>query len=136
MRMHGERNVFSRRAHLDGERRFGDQLARARTADADAQHAFALGSMIILVTPSVRSNDNARPEAAHGNFTTSCDAFGFRLGLGQAAPRQLGVRVKTTAGITTFSDVLKWPAMVSTAMRPSLCALCASMMPPAMSPMA
>ena len=41
MRMHGQRNIFSGRTHLDGERGFGDQFARARAADADTENAFA-----------------------------------------------------------------------------------------------
>ena len=68
----------------------GNQFARARAADAHAQHAVAFRDQsIIFVTPSVRSKDSARPEADHGNFATSIFHASFlRLGLGQTAPRQ------------------------------------------------
>ena len=50
------------------------------------------GSKRILVRPSVRPIDVARPEAPHGNF---CDLVGdlvaLGLRLGQAAPGQLGI---------------------------------------------
>src|SRR5690349_12490978 len=43
MRVHRKRNVFRRRSHLQRQRRFSDQLARARAANANPQHALTLG---------------------------------------------------------------------------------------------
>ena len=42
MRMDHQLQVFGRRAHLDRQRAFGNQLARAGARDADAEHAAGL----------------------------------------------------------------------------------------------
>jgi hypothetical protein len=55
MRMHRQRDVLGGRAHFHGQRRLGNQFARARAHDAHAQHAVASGSINIFVRPSVRS---------------------------------------------------------------------------------
>jgi len=106
MRMHGQRDVFRGGAHLDGEHRFGDQFARTCAADTHAQHASVSGSMSIFVMPSVRSNDMARPDAAHGNLETSY-LMPRSLASPSVRPHQASSgSVKTTAGMTVFWNVL------------------------------
>ena len=78
----------------------------------------------------------ARPDAAHGNLATSI-SMPFAFASFSVRPHHAtSGSVNTTAGMTTFSKVLLSPMMFSTATRASRDALCASITPPAISPMA
>ena len=86
VRVDAEGKVLRGRAHLDGQHAFGDEFARAVADDAHAQHALSSGvndelRETVRAVKGQRAAARAPRELRDGDF----DAFGLRLGFGQAA---------------------------------------------------
>jgi hypothetical protein len=128
--------IANGRAHLDCDHAFGNEFARAVADDPTPSTRSVSASTMSLVSPSVRSKLIARPEAPHGNLATSMFRPFARASASVTPHHATSGSVKTTAGMTTSLNSLASPTNASTAMRASFDALCASITPPTMSPIA
>ena len=92
MRVDGQRHVLRRGPHLDGEDAFGDELAGAGTADADAEHALALRVDHQLGDAVGAAERDGAAGCAPGELgDRHLEALLLRVGLGEAGPGDLGI---------------------------------------------
>ena len=83
MRVNGQPDILRIRAHLDGKRGLGDQVAADGPTMLQPMIRSVVSSNRTLVRPSSRPSERERPLAAQGNTLPYRDPLRLGLVLGQ-----------------------------------------------------